>query len=218
MKRLIPVCLILAVMVSLTFTPATSANVTLVQTDFGSTPGTDVSPFSTDYTLGFTGSPTPGHYQVAKSATGFGPSDWGGLDHTAPGTGCFMVIDGSNNSGDRIVYSTINTVAGYDYTLDGWVQNSLSGGGNPPVLSFRVNGSQVGSTFTPSGAQTWREFTFTYTAVTSGLTTFALNDNNTSSSANDFGIDDLRLSSTIPEPATICLLGLGALSLIVKKK
>jgi hypothetical protein len=213
MKRLITICLVSVAVVSLAFAPAASADVIFAQTNFGNTPGTDVTPFSTDYKPGFTvGAPIPGEYQVAISAAVFGPSDWGGSDHTAPGTGCFMVIDGSMNSGNRIVYFTINTVAGYDYTLNGWVQNILSGSGSPPELSFCVNDSQL-DTFTPAGNQTWCEFTFIYTAVASGLSTFALHDNNTSYGANDLGIDDLTLSSTVPEPATICLLGLGGLLL-----
>jgi hypothetical protein len=190
----------------------------LAQSDFGTVEGTNVSPFSTQY-LPLPDAPTsPGHYSVAKSAAGHSWSawDWGGQDHTNPGTGCFMVIDGSQDSAQVLLSYTTNAVAGYKYILSGWAQ-FLSGTAGPSVdLSFRVDGVQH-DTFSLSGdtAWLWREFSFTYIAVTSGPTVFALHDNSTNSAWNDFGLDDVAFSAhTIPEPSTLVgLLSMGIVGL-----
>jgi len=182
--------------------PAPAAT-TLAQTDFGNAEGSNITPFATAYSPDFQTPPSPGQYTVGHSAAGRGPGDWGGVDHTT-GTGSFMLADGANNSGLAVVSYTTNAAAGWVYTWHGWVQNLVANGANPPVLSFRVNGVQVG-TFSFTGAQVWREFTFRYTNQADGVKTFALHDNNTDTSANDFGLDDLSLSAE-PGPATASFL------------
>lgn len=192
-----------AIAVALLCASASFANaaIVLAKTDFGSGDySTDVSPFTTSYTP-FSGPTSPGHYGVAKSGSGYDWSsfDWGGQDHTNPGTGRFMVIDGAENSSLAIISYTTNTMAGASYTLTGWAQTVQSQDGPDVTLSFRVNGVEQG-TFTFSGATewVWNQFTFTYTATTSGPTTFAIHDNQTSHDWNDFGLDDLVLSTTAP--------------------
>ena len=199
--------------VVLALATAANADVVLAQTDFGTTPGTDVSPFLTSYAP-FSGGAVPGHYDVDTTANH--SFDWGGVDHTT-GTGCFMVVDGALDSGLAILSHTADTVAGYQYTLDGWVQNVLSGGGSPPTLSFRVNGAEMGSLTLLPGARIWTGFSFTYMAATTGPTTFTLHDNIIVTSGNDFGLDDIVMSSNIPEPATLALLALGGLALLKRK-
>ena len=216
MKRLTQLVLAIMAVGCLVFVNTTNAAI-LAQADFGITEGTDVSPFSTDYIPFPPGSPTPGHYGVAKSGAGnnWSSFDWGGLDHTNPGTGCFMVVDGSSNSNMIVLSYTTNTVAGSAYTLNGWAQTVQSNNGPDVVLSFRVNGVEV-DTFTFSGNNewVWHPFTLSYTTAFSGPTAFSLHDNTTSWGMNDFGLDDLVLSgpiAPIPEPTTILLLGSGLL-------
>ena len=172
-----------------------------------------IAPFSTDYIQGLTPSPTPGHYNIAADPSTFGLSDWGGSDHTT-GSGSFMIVDGSENSDDRVVYIEIDAVAGARYELSGAVQNILDGsqGTNSPELSFRVDGVEL-DTDSPLGFQVWNSFRFYYDAQTSGLVTLAIHDNNTEPGGNDFGLDDLALSTSVPEPATLVLAALGLLSL-----
>lgn len=207
-------------LLALGFANPANADVILAQTDFGTTMGTDVSPFSTDYVpFASSGTSTPGHYGVSPTAAGHGWSsagDWGGVDHTT-GTDCFMIADGAQNSNLEIVSFTATTEAGAEYTFDGWVQNIFAGGGGPPVLSFRVNGAEK-DTVTFTGARTWKEFTFNYTATTSNLITFSIHDNNTSFDFNDFGLDDLKLSCNIPEPASLLLIGCGGAFVMPRRK
>jgi hypothetical protein len=191
------------------------AGVILAQTDFGTTDGTSVSPFSTDYPAAPSmGLPADTYYAVAVNAAGHTWSypDWAGLDHTNPGTGAFMVVNGSTHSSDRLLYYTTTTMAGFTYTWTGWVREIQSSA--PLVdLSFQVNGVQQGTDFKPpEGSVNWVPFTFSYTASTSGTTTFSLNDLQTSSNFNDFGLDDQVLSTNAsaatPEPASLTIWGI----------
>ncbi|MHC4697512.1 MAG: hypothetical protein ACYTFA_12295 [Planctomycetota bacterium] len=153
-----------AAAVCVSLASAASADTILAETDFGEIPGADVSPFSTEYAAGFASPPSPGQYEVATTAAGFGPFDWGGVDHTT-GTGCFMVIDGAYEPPPlQILSYTTPVVGGAEYTLHGWIQNVLSGGNLPPILSFRVDDVGYG-VLTPVGAQVWNEFTFTFTPL-----------------------------------------------------
>jgi hypothetical protein len=198
------------------------ASIVLAQTDFGTTDGTSVSPFSTDYPTPMgTSRPADTYYEVAVNGAGhsWSYSDWTGFDHTNPMTGAWMVVNGSTDSSKRILDFTTNTVGGLTYTWSGWVREI-----NAPLveLSFQVNGVQQGTFFSPpQGSTDWVSFTFSYTAPTSGTNTvFSLNDLQTSSNDNDFGLDDLVLSSNAsvagaPEPASLAIWGLGALGCAV---
>ncbi len=174
-----------------------SSGTVIAATDFGTIDGTNIVPFSTDYQpMPDTGATTPGHYYVAKSGAGYSWSsfDWGGLDHTNPGTGCFMVVDGSTDSSQAIVKYTVNGVAGQLYNLTGWVMQVQHKAGANVILSFRVNGVEQ-ATFPrlPDSPWVWHYFSFTYKSTISGPITFALHDNEPSWDFNDFGLDDLNL-------------------------
>ena len=186
------------------------ATMILAETDFGPGGGTveSVSLFTTDYTNGFGGSPYPGEYEIATTASGHGPSDWGGTGHG--GSGGFMLVDGAMNSSLAILEYSFMGVANVQYALNGWIQNVVNYTDNAPILSFWVNNTQI-DTFGPStSVQSWENFTFNYTPTSTGSITFSLHDNNTIHGANDFGLDDIVLSSNqVPEPATMLLFSTG---------
>lgn len=199
-------CLYLLGMAGALLTIPARASTILAETDFGTVEGTNISPFFSDYRPGLSYPPCPGQYDVSVTAAGHGPGDWGGVDHTT-GTGCFMLIDGATDAAKAIVLYSNETWLGWVYTFHGWVQNVIASGGGPPVLSFRVNGVEVG-TFSPVGGRVWNEFAFRYTNVTSGAKSFAIHDNNTGTGANDFGLDDLALYAD-PGPASAWFLAVS---------
>jgi len=167
----------------------------IVSTDFGlasGAPNTDISPFTTDYTPNI--DPTgQGEYEVNTTGRSFG--DWGGVDHTTS-VDNFMIMNGANDSNRSVLSYTVAAANGVEYTISGFIMNVLSGGGGPAVLSFRVAGVEQ-STYTVTGAQIWNAFEFSFVAAADGPVTIALHDNNTSTSANDFGLDDIQIEDAV---------------------
>jgi hypothetical protein len=178
--------------------------VILAQTDFGNADGTNVAPFSTDYASWDETKTLPtyaGTYRVAVNAAGHSWSSgvWAGSDHTNPGTGAFMILDGALESYVRILYYTTSVVAGYTYTWSGWAME-VQGSSIDSMsdLSFRVNGIQQGASLALTNNRIWNHFCFSYTAPVTRTVTFSLSDNNIQWAGNDAGLDDVVLSVAAP--------------------
>jgi hypothetical protein len=101
----------------------------------------------------------------------------------------------------------------YISTMSGPYQAKVTYLGNPETT--------IGGEFdiAASGWSDWGTYTNSPPTGLTGTVEFRIYARDAAADGGDFAIDNVTLNGTmIPEPATICLLGFGALSLIRRKK
>jgi hypothetical protein len=171
------------------------------------------SGFNTDYHYGstiynfqqytITTDPQLAHNQ----ATSYG-------DHTS-GSGLMMAVNGPLHSDDLTVWSqSVAVQPGTNYLLSSWVSSWTS---YPPeldaLLDFSINGQSLGLFRAPSPAAIWAEFSSPWS---SGSDTGALIrivvKNPGEFIANDFALDDISMTASVPEPSNWLLFSTGLLA------
>ena len=174
--------------------------------------------FSTAYTYNAS-STYPFRYCIKTN-----PHAWDGGyasfgDHTT-GSGNMMLIDASGNAAGgagQICWSqTVAVLANMDYTFSAWIAQIYLNG-LASNIEFSINGVSVGTFLVPTTTPEWQQFTTTWNAGSAATAVIAIRETtgNNTSPGNDFALDDISL---IPEPATMLLLGLGAIALLRKRK
>jgi hypothetical protein len=180
--------------------------------------GKDVG-YTTDYTY-FDGGTYPGLYCISTN-----PYNWSNgyesiCDHTS-GSGKMMLIDAAGGAGGHTGQTcwseTVAVTQNTGYTFSAWIAQIYFDGTVYSNVQFEINGTVIGSYAVPADTSEWREFTEVWNsgnAVTATIIIRETTGNN--AGGNDFALDDIYFA--IPEPATTCLLSLGALSLVRRKK
>jgi hypothetical protein len=173
--------------------------------------------FTTDYKYVTVDGPT-GEYTVGTDPHLFHPLAPSFGDHTT-GHGLMMIINGSTTPDQTVWQETVSVDAGTSYTFSGWVATivGINGGVDPSPARFRffVNGSQVGSDFSPIAAHgQWSQFKASWNSGPDASATIRIVDENTASLGNDSALDDFSLSG-VPEPPSSVLVLVGLSSLIL---
>ena len=181
------------------------------------------------YTLLPSGLTAPGDYGVVSDpSTAFANGYLSSFDHTVGTANGHMEFFDGAASPVAIWSQTAVLTAGTSYTFDYWATWSVvappvrapSSGGNPlaPVTQLMIDGNAAG--FALQTDSTWATSSFTFVADHTGTYTFSIVDTNLVANANDGALDDIRLSSVVPEPASTSLLlaGLGALALAARRR
>ena len=101
---------------------------------------------------------------------------------------------------------TIATTAGQEYVLSFWRYQVESG----PTISLNVtwNGTSVFSELNPVNADHYQQFSFSVFGTGNDLLTFT-----SANDPSDTYLDDVSLTSTVPEPSSFALVTLGGLGL-----
>ncbi|RYY46678.1 MAG: hypothetical protein EOO06_13960, partial [Chitinophagaceae bacterium] len=139
-----------------------------------------------------------------------------GKDHTGDG-GYFMAVNGAPNSNTSPIFYKIKTIPvciGATYEFSAWVLNMLPGNnssanpGSEPNISFRVNGTVIGTSgpIAYTNTATWVKVGGSFVATTSTVDLEVINATAVAS-GNDLGLDDISInlcgSSIAVSPAAI---------------
>lgn len=119
-----------------------------------------------------------------------------GVDHTT-GNGNFMVVNGSSVSGATVWCQTVNVNPNSYYDFSAWLSSVYSD--NPAQLQFSINGVNIGNTFSaPLNVNQWAQFNSQWNSGSATTANICIVNMNTSTSGNDFGIDDISFRQCTP--------------------
>jgi choice-of-anchor C domain-containing protein len=135
----------------------------------------------------------------------------------------WLDLTGLNSNSVEGVEQTIATTAGTSYTVSFWIGNTYDPNGifgttsTVDVLMGGLSGSLLGAftnSSTTPGTLVWQQFTTSFTASGSSTTLDFLNADPANDNSN--GLDNVSVvanGSSVPEPGTLSLLGIGILGL-----
>lgn len=125
----------------------------------------------------------------------------------------FMIVNGDPTSGVS-VYDAMNiaVLPNTQYYFSAWV-TSLSTP-SPAILQFSINSAAINSPLTiSSNVGMWQELYVPWFSGTNTTADISLLNENTALQGNDFGLDDIALSTTtpvsVPEPITLSIFAAG---------
>ena len=154
--------------------------------------------FSTDYSPGTGGTygllSNEGQYAISSSPSLVHNNFVFCNDHTvAPGVNQ-LVVNGSDFANQNIWCQTVLVQPNTTYQFGAWV-SAVYNDPNPAQLQFYINGSPLGSNFSPSGNQCdWTQFTENWISGTAVSAQICVVNLLSTISQNDFSIDDITFS------------------------
>jgi gliding motility-associated-like protein len=135
---------------------------------------------------------TEGQYYVGTNPQLFNGSMSACSDHTT-GTGNMMIVNGSPTANEIVWSTTVNVTPNSNYAFSTWVE--ALGTRNPAQLSFSINGTVIGATFTPSlPSCTWTQFYETWNSGANTTATISIINRNQVLVGNDFALDDITFT------------------------
>ena len=118
------------------------------------------------------------------------------------GSGNFLVVNGSGTPNLNVWCQSISVEANTDYNFSAWVTSVASG--SPAILQFSINGNVLAQPFiAPQATGQWDEFFAIWNSSTNTSAQICIVNQNTNTSGNDFGIDDISFSQICQKQDTV---------------
>jgi hypothetical protein len=182
----------------------------------------DFSAGNTGFTTGYNYSATSvfidGTYGVDTNPHNLHPGATSYTDHTT-GTGNMMIVNGVLNT--TVWQETIPITSNSSYDFSAWFSEWGTPASNAALIKVTINSTSIAPNYTvvtPDG--TWAEFDALWASGASSSAIINISDVNplgSSQDGNDFAIDDISFA-TVPEPASLCLLALGAPAMLLSRR
>jgi gliding motility-associated-like protein len=153
------------------------------------------SGFTTQYTPGTGGTwgllSNPGTYAITTSPNLVHSNFSSCQDHTAaPGVNMY-VANGASTANTQVWCQTVPVQPNTTYQFGTWVASVVTDP-NVAQLQFSINGTPLGTTFSPSANPcTWKQFTQNWLSTATTTAQICIVNQNVAGSGNDFAIDDI---------------------------
>lgn len=165
--------------------------------------------FTTSYNVGVGGSfgqlSNAGTYAINTSPNLVHTNFANCSDHTpAPGQN-MMIVNGAGTPNTNVWCQTVAVQTNTDYQFSTWVMSALTDP-NVAQLQFKINGSTLGSIFSPvSTSCIWNQFSQSWNSGIATTAQICIVNQNTTNSGNDFALDDIYFSSVCYATDTISI-------------
>ena len=103
-----------------------------------------------------------------------------------------------------------------DYVLSFYLTNADTK--VPAQIQAQISGVTIDGPVSAIGTYAtdgWQQFTFSFTSGALTSETITLNDLTTTWNGNDFGVDDIRVATAVPEPSSLMMCAISFLSLLI---
>ena len=164
--------------------------------------------FSSSYDIG-AGGPygilsVEGTYYVSNSPSAVHNMFPSFIDHTT-GTGNMLVVNGSGKNNASVWCQSITVQPNKTYNFSAWVATCVAASqAELARLQFSINGVLLGSVFSPSLMQgEWLPFNATWTSGINTTAAICIVNQNTTTSGNDFALDDIYFQEVCTYTDTI---------------
>lgn len=153
--------------------------------------------FSTNYYYCNT-NPTPGCYRVSLTSSGWFGTAPACYDHTAPGTGNMMQIDGGN-SFNTVWSQPVNVTPNTNYIFSAWIASINEVNTPTPVgkIQFLINGNGIGAVHSANvGPCSWKQVSASWNSGNNTSVTIGILNIDWSGAGNDYALDDISFKAT----------------------
>ncbi len=160
---------------------------------------------NTGFTSAYTYNPvtlwSEGTYTVTDNPMSVHPNFAACGDHTS-GSGQMMVVNGSGVAGTVVWGQIIPVLPNMTYRFSYWGCTVVAS--SPAQQIFRINGVNIGSTFTyPAATCVWQQFFVIWNSGAATSANLQLINQNTALSGNDFAIDDVNFQKECKDVDTV---------------